>query len=241
MKFEHTRVFNFEGALRGMRNPLNSWHLSDSAFGLCEMDYVSGYIDDVAEVWKDNGEDKRDWLTSNGIIHIDDNYCEYAFLGPKDLGLAQRLIAGGSEHRKFLRQIFVSVDITAPLFWLKEADTYKVATTANSTSTMHKLASTPITAECFEMEPNDFTTNTLIPYLESLRQEYNETKNPDTWKRLIQTLPDSWKQTRTWTGSYETVRNMCHQRVNHKLTEWRDDFMKWAAQLPYAQEFLLTQ
>lgn len=128
MKFENIRVMNFEGALRGMRNPKNSWHLTDSKFGISPNDCVYDRIDDVASDWIEflnrdlNDESLReeiqDWLWKNGCLYEGDcGCCEYAFLGPKDLKLAQQLISGGSEHRKFLRQIFVSVDITAPLYW----------------------------------------------------------------------------------------------------------------------------
>jgi len=179
--------------------------------------------------------------------------------------LAQTLIKAGPEHRKFLRQIFVSVDITAPLFWWKEMDTYKVATVANSTSTMHKLTSKPITLDCFETDDmnsdliyysipeyaggpaeNDINmfSELLIEQLEFLRQKYLETKDKRYWKELVRWLPESWLQTRTWTANYETIRAICSpgQRRNHKLNEWsgQDDpskinFIKWARELPYAQ------
>lgn len=130
MKFTNVRVMNFDNAFRGMRNPKNSWHLSDSAFGMGSQEYCEADVD-VVEEWidflgidrtnpkrRDDAFEKIDnWLLNNGILHSDNNCIEYAFLGPKDLKLAQQLISGGSEHRKFLRQIFVSVDITAPLYW----------------------------------------------------------------------------------------------------------------------------
>ena len=211
MKFENTYVGNFEGAIRGMRNPLASWNKSDS-----------------------------EWDGENYII------------GEKDIDLAQRLIKAGSEHRKFLRQIFVSVDITAPLYWWKEMDTYKVATVANSTSTMHKLASTPITLDCFETDDFEedleyFQGNTtgmlsevIIEQLEFLRQQYNETKDVRYWKELIRWLPEGWLQKRTWTANYETIRAICSkdQRRNHKLTQWSVSFIDWARTLPYAKEFI---
>jgi hypothetical protein len=171
--------------------------------------------------------------------------------------LARKLIAGGGEHRKFLRQIFVSVDITAPLYWWKEFDTYKVGTTANSTSTMHKLASTPITLDCFEIDDyqdviideinHDPWTNKLkveqhveeiIHFLEHLRQLYNETKDKRYWKELVRWLPESWLQTRTITMNYENLRNMYHQREHHKLTEWHS-FCHWVEGLPYAKELII--
>lgn len=183
----------------------------------------------------------------------DSKWSEESFIiGEKDIELAQRLIKAGPEHRKFLRQIFVSVDITAPLFWWKQADTYKVATVANSTSTMHKLASTPITLECFEIDDFEenleyFQGNTtgmladlIIEQLEFLRQKYNETKDIRYWKELIRWLPEGWLQKRTWTANYETIRAICSkgQRRNHKLIEWNKSFIDWALSLPYAKEFI---
>lgn len=210
MKFENTEVYGFKSALRGMRNPLESWK-------------------------------KNDTIEENGIVTI----------GKNDLGLAQRLIKAGSEHRKFMRQIFVSVDITASLYWWKEFDTYKVGTTANSTSTMHKLASTPITAECFEID--DYNENLdydgvrlgdvvdkHIEFLESMRVKYIETKDKEYWKELIRWLPSSWQQTRTVTMTYENLLAMCSkgQRRFHKLSEWSVSFVDWARKLPYSQEFI---
>ena len=218
MKFENTEVFNFEGALRGMRNPKNSWSKSDSYYGNNEVGLES-YV-----------------------------------IGPNDLQLTQTLIRAGSEHRKFMRQIFVSVDITAPLYWWKEFDTYKVGTVANSTSTMHKLASTPITMKCFEMcdfadnneESNNYNLHTktmwskLIDHLEALRKEFNETKDKRYWKELIRLLPESWLQKRTVTMDYENLLVICSkgQRRFHKLTEWSKSFIDWARTLPYAQELI---
>ena len=275
MKFQNVKVYNFEGALRGMRNPKNSWHLSDSFFGLVDMETTEAdYI--IAEKWvqkdyptypmEDNQEAERlyemadDWLLANGVLERDEynSIANCAFIGPNDMRLIKSLIKGGPEHRKFLRQIFVSVDITAPLYWFKEADTYKVSTTANSTSTMHKLSSTPITLDCFEIgdydsnlaiyEDDDYgfgtvgtKANEIMTICEELRQKYIQTGDKRYWKELIRWLPSSWLQTRTWTSNYETIRNMYHQRKNHKLTEWRDDFCSWVETLPYAAEFLTDE
>ena len=200
MKFEKTEVFGMESATRGMRNPLESWHLSDSYWGNNEYSLES-YV-----------------------------------LGENDLKLMQRLIKAGTEHRKFMRQIFVSVDITAPLYWWKEFETYKVGVTANSTSTMHKLASKPITMDCFEN--GEMIYSFTIAELEMNRLKYLETKDKNEWKRLIVNLPSSWLQTRTVTMNYENVRTMIHQRTNHKLTEWSKDFIEWAKTLPYSEELL---
>lgn len=228
MLFENTEVFNFEGALHGMRNPMNSWGKSDSDFSI--------YI-----------EDRTNIVINNNI-------------GKNDLKLAQSLIKAGSEHRKFLRQIFVSVNITAPLYWWKEFDTYKVGITANSTSTMHKLANTPITIDCFEMDDFENTVlymlddsigldelwQKLLKRLERMRVLYNETKDKRYWKELIRLLPESWLQKRTVTMNYENVLNMYYHRKNHKLNEWsgKDDSSKttfcfWVLSLPYAKEFFI--
>lgn len=223
MKFEHTEVWGFEHAIRGMRNPLESWDKSDSGYT-----YYPG--------------DKQF------------DYDDYK-IGPNDINLMQRLIKGGAEHRKFMRQIMVSVDITAPLYFYKEFDTYKIGTTANSTSTMHKLAITPITKECFEMD--DFDNSLLIynqePYnpdayindiwditidhCETLRKRYLKTKDNRYWKELIRLLPESWLQKRTVTMNYENLRNIVHQRAGHKLTEWHQ-FIDWVHTLPYAEELI---
>ena len=224
MEFKHTYTFNFEGALRGMRNPMNSWDKSDSPFTL------SG-------VW-----------------------C----IGKNDLELAQKLVLAGSEHAKFMRQIFVSVDITAPIFWWKEMDTYKVGTTANSTSTMHKLVSKRITTDDFEFTNKDLIIETLnnewviddktikitkddwvyADYIESivdmcedLRRKYIETKDRRYWRALIEMLPQSYLQTRTWTANYAILRNIYFQRQNHKLKEWHK-FCEWIETLPYARELI---
>lgn len=235
MIFEKTAVFNLEGALRGMRNPMESWEKSDSGRGCCKETNNVRFV-----LCKDCG---------NPYCNVD----SYFQIGKNDLKLAQSLIKAGSEQRKFLRQIFICVDITAPLYWWKEFDTYKVGTVVNSTSTMHKLASTPITEECFEMDDfqdlNDigymlnapmstgFYWYNTVKYMECLRQKYNETKDKRYWKELIRLLPESWLQKRTVTMDYENVFSIVHQRRCHKLVEWTGAFMGWARALPYATEF----
>ena len=223
MRFENTEVWGFEHAIRGMRNPLESWDKSDTFI---------------------NGNCGTDCSCENC------SQTEGIEIGERDLFLMQKLIKAGSEHRKFLRQIFVAVDITAPLYFFKELDTYKVGTVANSTSTMHKLASTPITIDCFEM--GDFTPfidnfkidlswRTVVSYLEQLRQKYNETKDKRYWKELIRLLPESWLQKRTVTMNYENILNMYRQRKNHKLTEWSKSFCDWVKTLPYAEELICLE
>ena len=285
MKFENTEVWGFEHAFRGMRNPKNSWDKSDSIFSISNLDYYEGDMD-VANKWVAATHPELNWpekftnegyelseeydkqLLKNGTLKIDavNNVGSFAMIGPNDMKLAQALIKGGSEHRKFLRQICVSVDITAPLYFFKEFDTYKIGTTANSTSTMHKLTSKPITLDCFEIDDmnsdliyysipeyaggpaeNDIgmLSDFMIEQLEFLRQKYLETKDKRYWKELVRWLPESWLQTRTWTANYEVIHTIVHQRKNHKLNEWsgQDDpskinFIKWAKELPYAQYFI---
>ena len=262
---------NFESAFRGLRNPFESWSKSDSCFGIAELEYcdydyevAADYIDanekydfdEEYDKWDEANEKYAEWLRENGVLNCDcdHNVVEYAFLGPKDLNLAQRMIKAGTSDRKFLRQIFVSVDITAPLYWWKEADTYKIGTVANSTSTMHKLASTPITFDCFEMDDFEnlrvydnepYNTDTfitdiwddIIGYCETLRLRYNETKDKRYWKELIRVLPEAWLQTRTVTLNYEVLRNIYFQRRYHKLTEWHR-FCEWIESLPYGKELI---
>ena len=190
------------------------------------------------------------WDKSDSVFKGYNGKIENTSIGKNDLELMQKLIKAGSEHRKFLRQIFVAVDITAPLYFFKELDTYKVGTVANSTSTMHKLASTPITIDCFEM--GDFTPfidnfkidlswRTVVSYLEQLRQKYNETKDKRYWKELIRLLPESWLQKRTVAMNYENILNMYRQRKNHKLTEWSKSFCDWVKTLPYAEELICLE
>ena len=277
MKFENIKVYNFEGAFRGMRNPMNSWDKSDSWFGVTNIWQNAEPLDRIATAWCDRlcecdldeeliqrrYETYVNWLIREGTLDsgVDDMYLA-AYIGPNDMALAQRLIRAGNEHRKFMRQIFVTVDITAPLYWWKEMDTYKIGTTTNSTSTMHKLASTPITLDCFETDdfnpeliyyeqPGDYFTASgqnsikqlsqfLIEQLEWLRQKYNETNDKRYWKELIRWLPESWLQTRTWTGSYENLINIYFQRRNHKLTEWHQ-FTGFIHNLPYADDLICLE
>ena len=214
IKIENIEVFNFEGAFRGLRNPMNSWNKSDS------------YIDA---------------LTNKYIV------------GENDLKLAQRMISAGTDESKFMRQIFVSMDITAPLYWWKEADTYKIATVSNSCSTIHKITSSEITEENYSFDPEpdkpltDLPTNDYVRILdiknravadvEWLRKKYNETKDKRYWRLLIQINPDGWLQKRTWTGNYQNLRNMYFARKNHKLIEWIQ-FCQIIEQLPYSKELI---
>ena len=204
IKLERTSVMNFENAMRGARNPLNSWDRYDSS------------------------------IDSEG---------NFVF-GANDLKLARRLCHAGSDHRKFIRQVFISVDITAPIYWWKEYDTYKVGTVANSTSTMHKIHSKP-----FEMA--DFSTDHMVPAallhmenmvlaLENIRKEYINTKDKALWYSIIQLLPEGYNQMRTCTFSYENAFSMYNARKDHKLEEWHT-FCDWITGLPYFKELFLEE
>ena len=204
IKLQKTSVMNIDNAIRGARNPLNSWDKSDS------------YFDE------------------------DNNFV----LGEADMGLGHRLAIAGNDHRKFLRMVFVSVDITAPLYWWKEYDTYKVGTVANSTSTMHKIHSKPFSREDFSSDRMSEKAlaclDNVINVLEETRLEFVETKERAHWDDLIQLLPSSYNQTRTCTMIYENLINMYYARRNHKLPEWHV-FCDWIESLPYAKEWILVK
>lgn len=204
IQLERSSVMNLENAMRGARNPLNSWARSDSYY-----DEAGNYI-----------------------------------LGENDLSLAMRLRKAGSDHRKYMRQIFVSVDITAPLYWWKEYDTYKVATVANSTSTMHKIHSKPFSREDFShdhmTEEALAALDRMIEVLEQLRLRFVETKEKDTWYSMIQLLPESYQQLRTCSFNYETLVHIYFSRRDHKLAEWHT-FCDWITSLPYAKELILGE
>lgn len=201
IKLERTEVMNFENAMRGARNPMNSWGRMDSTYD-----------------------------ENNNFV-----------FGENDLSLAKRLICAGTDHRKFIRQIFVSVDITAPLYWWKEYDTYKVGTVANSTSTMHKIASKEFELDDFSHDHMDEETllqmQQVVAYLEKQRIKFNETKDKQVWYNIIQFLPSSYNQMRTCTFNYENVINMYYARKSHKLQEWHT-FCDWVESLPYMKEFI---
>lgn len=225
MQFENTEIWGFEHAVRGMRNPMESWDKADT---------ITCDLAQECDLCPYNKNSEMCMSTKAGELIIGNN----------DMKLAQRLIIAGDSHRKFLRQIFVSVDITAPIYWWKDFDTYKVGVTANSTSTMHKLASTPISIERFECSEHTLQDQVFIEFiahLESLRRKYLDTNDKSIWKTLIQELPESWCQKRTVTMNYENVRNMVKERQNHKQTEWSVDFINWAKSLKYAGELLFLE
>lgn len=206
IKFENTKVMNVENAMRGMRNPMNSWNKGDTSF----------------DTWE-------------GLT-----------VGDNDLTLAKKLRQAGTDHRKFLRQIFVCVDITAPLFWWKQFDQYRISVTSNSCSTMHKIHSKEFTLDDFSI--SDLTTHDgsysnhmecMIFWLNELRDDYNKTKDTKYWQAMIELLPSAYNQKRTITMTYENVLNMYKARKNHKLSEWHD-LCDWAEnELDYFYEICL--
>ena len=233
IKVENIETWGFEHAIRGMRNPLNSWDKSDSGCFVFEKEPPKEYIKKIGYT---------------GFFSV---------VGKNDLELMQKLYKGGSEHRKYLRQIFVSMDIVAPLYWWKEFDTYKVGTVANSCSTMHKIHSKEFTLDDFshehlthcygyEIELVDYEEYPNSPHevlefvikaLNHYRNLYLDTKDKRHWWQMIQLLPSSYNQRRTVTMNYENAVNMIHQRENHKLDEWRD-FVKELQQLPYIKQIM---
>ncbi len=205
IRIERTAVMNFENAIRGARNPMNSWARTDSAYD------------------------------------ADGNYV----LGPNDLDLAVRLARAGSDHRKYLRMVFVSVDITAPLYWWKEFDTYKVGTVANSCSTMHKIHAKPFDRDDFSHDRMDApalaTLDALVAFLESERLKFISDKtNKQAWHNIIQLLPSSFNQMRTVTLNYEVLSNIYYARRTHKLAEWHS-LCAWIESLPYAAQLICNR
>lgn len=219
IKIEKTDVFGWESAIRGMRNPMNSWGKSDSDYKILD--------------------------TGDALIRSNDY-----IVGPNDLKLMKSLSKAGPDHGKFLRMINVTVDITAPLYWWKEFDTYKVGTVANSCSTMHKIHEKEFTIEDFSCEKlfNDSDVDiackqTLLDVIFSLnkaRNKYLETKNKDYWWQMIQLLPSSYNQRRTVQLNYQVLKSMCFARCNHKLDEWHD-FCAWCESLPYFKEICVQE
>ena len=204
LKVARTSVMNFENAIRGARNPMNSWARMDS------------------------------------VTNPDGSFV----MGENDLSLARKLACAGSDHRKFLRQIFVSVDVTAPLYWWKEFDTYKVGTVANSMSTMHKVHAEPFTREDFSHDRMTESAlgalDALIAFLESERQAFVSTQDRAHWHNIIQLLPSSYMQMRTVSMNYEVLINIYYARRTHKLAEWHT-FCDWIRSLPYAEQLILVK
>lgn len=228
IKFENTNVVGWEAAIRGMRNPMNSWEMSDSGYEF--IDYSPSEDQDI-----------------------------YGYtIGPNDIDLMKRLRSAGTDHRKFLRMIVVYVDITAPLYWWKEFDTYKVGTVANSCSTMHKIADKEFELEDFSYDhlqgsaiASLKSTISLLNYYRDLFNfsvvegrrdgiDGNEVKK-EHWWQMIQLLPSSYNQKRTVLLNYEVLNNIYKSRKNHKLDEWSVGFMNWIRSLPYAKELIIGE
>ena len=199
LKIENTEVYGWEAAIRGMRNPLNSWDQSD---------------------------------TENWVVGLAPE------IGPKDIDLMRRLRKAGTDHRKFMRMITVTFDLTAPLYWFKEFDTYKISTVANSCSTMHKIHAKEFTLDDFSHEKMTCDAvcvlNMVIDMLNTRRKDFNETKRKIFWDDMIQLLPSSYNQRRTILLNYEVLANIYKSRKNHKLTEWHT-FCEWIESLPYSE------
>lgn len=239
IKLEKTETYGWEAAIRGMRNPMNSWEKSDTR-----------------RCWESETCVGCMFATDDG--HCDNFNGDVPIIGPNDLDLMRRLAKGGPVHAKYRRQIFVSVDITAPLYWWKEFDTYKVGTTANSCSTMHKI-------HAYKFDRSDFSCekmfdsslraldNTITElnfwrhvfinggtvYTNNGEVEVIEARNKRAWEQMIQLLPSSYNQKRTVTMTYENLYNMYYSRKDHKLDEWRVGFCEWAKSLPYSELFTM--
>lgn len=221
---ENIEVFNLEGAIRGMRNPMNSWDRSDSGLGCCRSTNYTKFVLCRDCEWHELSTELSHPLCNESM--------SYFQVGPKDLELMSRLSKAGTEHRKYLRQIFVSMDITAPLYFWKEFDTYKVGTVSNSCSTMHKIAAKEFELDDFSHEhllgdvgERDVDTpigvlELVIDALNMWRKAYNDDKLKEQWWQMIQLLPSSYNQRRTITMNYENVLSIIKQRSGHKLDEW---------------------
>lgn len=224
IKIEKTDVSGWEAAIRGMRNPLNSWDKSDSE-----------------PCWSPTAPGGGCFNCENK--HVPNCNVNQYIVGENDLDLMKRLVKSGSDHSKFMRMLLVTVDVTAPFYWWKEYDTYKVGTVANSCSTMHKITSKPIELSDFSVDDfyiedeginlKDMFIN-VVADCESLRKKYLETKDKRYWRGLIQLLPNSYNQKRTLLLNYAVLRNIYHSRKNHKLTEWHT-FCAWVESLPYSE------
>lgn len=222
IKFENTDVYGFEAAIRGMRNPKNSWHLMDSHSHIC---------------WCDACEHKLDNEECNKHVKINNGKLCFK-MGDNDKKLTNTLSSAGPVHGKFMRMINVTVDITAPLYWYKELDTYKVGTVSNSCSTMHKIHAKEFELDDFSHEHlvgvAESTLYTIIDTLNYYRNGFIETKNKDFWWQMIQLLPSSYNQKRTVQLNYEVLCGVYEYRKNHKLDEWHE-FCRWIESLPYSE------
>lgn len=221
IEFEHTEVVGWEAAIRGMRNPHNSWDKSDS--------YPAVDCGKCGRADREEGCRKEDRDCTNFRCYE---------VGPNDHNLMMRLVKAGTDHRKFMRMIVVYVDVTAPRYWWAEADTYKVGTVANSCSTMHKIHAKELTQDDFSHEfffgEEELVLERILYQLNYCREKFNATGNKNWWWKIIQLLPQSYNQRRTLMLNYEVLANIYRARRNHKLTEWRE-FCRWIETLPYSE------
>lgn len=236
IKIEETETYGWEAAIRGMRNPKNSWDKSDSDYRII----LCAKCDDCKS-FKNNQWEDCDNCSVSKMCNSNKGF----MVGPNDLDLMTRLCNAGTDHRKFMRMIVVYCDITAPLYWWKEFDTYKVGTVENSCSTMHKIHTKEFTTDDFSQEHilcETFTgmvnpttlLNGIVDALNQNRELYLQTKNKTYWWQMIQLLPSSYNQKRTVMMNYEVLANMYNSRKNHKLDEWHD-FCDWIKTLPYSE------
>lgn len=266
IKIDNVRIFNMEGAFRGLRNPMNSWDKSDSIFGIGEFDQYCDDKDNAIEIYIKNAfGDKyeeflekdpdgeryqemydmlNEWYSENATLDWDEHASTYFLLGYNDKQLARRMVLAGADEGKFARQIFVSIDIEAPREWWIEFDTYKIATVANSCSTMHKIHSRDLTiddftAENFSEETMELFQN-IINRINKLRALYLETNDKRYWREMIDLLPQSYMQKRTVTLNYQNLRNMYFARRHHKLVEWHE-FCEMIEALPYAADLICCE
>lgn len=226
LKIEHTEVVGWNAAIRGMRNPMNSWAMSDS-----------GWDAHIPPIELRKQVDWESWATHYKNVQYDNE--EYSYdIGPYDQQLMTRLRNAGTDHRKFMRMITVYLDITAPLYWWKEFDTYKVGTVANSCSTMHKIAEKEFTLEDFSHEHLGYQSIRIlkdtIKVMNDFRDEFLKDHEKENWWQMIQLLPSSYNQKRTLMLNYEVLANMYKSRRNHKLDEWHT-FCDWVESLPYSE------
>lgn len=238
IKIENTEVMGWDAAIRGMRNPMNSWEKSDSNY----RPILASRCDTCMSYQFDNWDDCDDCE-----VHKLCNSPNYFLVGPNDLDLMTRLSKAGTDHRKFMRMITVYLDITAPLYWWKEFDTYKAGTVANSCSTMHKIAAKEFTMDDFscehlghscctesELDNPMYTLEQVIIVLNGCRDKYIATNNKFWWWQMIQLLPSSYNQRRTVMLNYEVLANIYKSRKGHKLDEW-NSFCDWIESLPYSE------
>ena len=230
IKVDKIDIWGFEHAIRGMRNPMNSWKKSDSSVFNC------GYMEEFGNCTCNNCIFYRE---GDPAFCFDSGF--FVHIGPNDMALMKSLYHGGPEHRKYLRQIMVSMDILAPLYWWKEFDTYKIGTTANSCSTMHKIHAKEFVVDDFSHDKLDefgmAMLSSIINYLNENRRYYISTKKREYWWQMIQILPTSYNQLRTVTMNYENVVNIIHQRKNHKLTEW-NEFVDILSKFPLIKDIM---